>query len=89
MGKDSPAKLNCPQVSKLDESKLEDNIDNDKRKIQNNPPNKENDCQSIIDMCKDNNSCVRDKEKYHTNLLHEWKSCDVDDKEHFIQRNNQ
>ena len=80
MDKDSPAKLKYPRASKLNETE-----DDEKFQIQNNPSNKEKDCQSIIDLCKDNSHTENKEDKNHKKSLDEWKSR----KGHFIQRNNQ
>ena len=80
MGKDSPAELKYPRASKLNETE-----DDEKFQIQNNPSNKENDCQSIIDLCKGNSHTENKEDKNHKKSLDEWKS----HKGHFIHRNNQ
>ena len=79
MGKDSTYKLQYSQALTLNESETEDD------KIQNNPSNKEYDCQTIIDLCKDNSHTVNKEDKNHKKSLEEWKS----HKGHYIQRNNQ
>lgn len=68
MGKDSPsAELNDSQASQLD--KIEDDVDNDKLKFQNNySSKKESNCQSITDTYKDNPPFS------HTRSYHQWKS---------------
>ena len=79
MGKDSPAKLQYP----LNENETEDD---EKFQIQNNPSNKECDCQPIIDLCKDNSHTVNKEDKNHKKSPDEWKKSH---KGRCIQRNNQ
>lgn len=77
MGKDSPYQ----QASQLNDSETDDD---EKFQIQNNPSNKDNDYQSIMDLCKDN-SCTGSQGKDYKKLHDERKSW----KRQYIQRNNQ